>query len=79
MDRDLIREKIKLLSLNKENNSLFCIDNKSDFEDYEKHIERKIIKLDDNNYKDKWIYIEEWFQIKDGDNTFEDENFEEIK
>lgn len=79
VDRDKIREKIKMLSLSKDKQSLFLAEDSKNLEDYEKNIERKIIKLDDQNYKDKWIYIEEWFQIKDGDNQFEYENFEEIK
>ena len=53
VDRDKIREKIKMLSLSKDKQSLFLAEDSKNLEDYEKNIERKIIKLDDQNYKDK--------------------------
>ena len=75
IDREKIREKVRLMAINKDKISLFNFGDLEKSEEDEKMIEHIILKLDTQNYKDKWLFLEGWFQIKDEDNQIK--NLEE--
>ena len=76
IDRGIIREKVNAMPSFKDKITLFAFGDISKPEEIDKDIERKIIKLDDQDYKDKWAFIECCFLIKDEDNKTEDSNEE---
>ena len=65
VDRDKINQMIKQLGNTKDKKNIFEFGDKPEIDEYDGRIERK---LKTSNYDDKWIYIQEWFQILETDN-----------
>jgi uncharacterized protein YueI len=79
VDRSKIHQRISDLDLQKDKKSLFNFGEKPDMDEYDARVEREIVKLNEQSYMDTCCFIEECFQIEDGDNDFEGSDKEEEK